>query len=795
MKRKVRKETKKKQRPRAGSVARATSRSSPPASQTRRWLTPVICLGLAAITWIVFGQTLGFDFINYDDNRYVYEEPAINSGLTLHGLVTAFNHVLVGNWHPLTSISLMLDAQLFGIRPGGYHLVNVLLHTTAVLLLFLVLKKMTGAVWRSAFVAALFAIHPLRVESVAWISERKDVLSGVFFMLTLGAYLCYTNRPSPRRYMTVLAMFVLGLLSKAMLVTLPFVLLLLDYWLLRRFVLLSTKSKTSEPLDAVPLTSFRRLLVEKVPFFVLAAAASVATWFAQEQAFESSQGWPLGWRINNAFITIWIYLRQMFWPTDLALFYPHPKANIPPWEVGLALLLLVAATAGVISWRKRYPYLVTGWLWYLGMLVPVVGLVQVGLQAHADRYTYLPQIGIYLLLTWGVADLTRSWRARRAILGAAAALLILAAMSLAWKQTSYWSDAERLWMRALAVTKNNDVAERGLGTALLKLGRVDEAIVHEREALRLRPGDPDLLTNLANALMQKKEFPEAIEPYREVVRRRPDDGESHRNLGKALLQSGSRNEGMAEFHEALRIRPDDSDASYSLGNALLEQGELDEAIAHFRKAIESKPTNLSAHYNLAIALNRKGQLNDAIAEFKETLRLQPQHADAHNSLAIALLKKGQTRDAIAEWTKALQVQPGNANMHNNLAVALLRDGRVAAAVAEWQETLRLQPDKVSPQISLAWILSTSPEAAIRDGTRALDLAQRAYQSSGDRNLMIFRVLAAAYAETGRFPEAIKAAQEGEQRAETQGQPSVARLLQGDLALYQQGVPLRETVPL
>jgi tetratricopeptide (TPR) repeat protein len=765
---------------------------TPRAAPIRNWPTLAICLGLVAITWIVFGQTLGFDFINYDDNLYVYEEPAINHGLTLHGLVAAFTHVLAGNWHPLTAISLMLDAQFFGVRPGGYHFSNVLLHTIAVLFLFLVLKRMTSAVWRSAFVAALFAIHPLRVESVAWISERKDVLSGAFFMLTLGAYLGYTNKPSSGRYLTLLASFVLGLLAKAMLVTLPFVLLLLDYWPLQRFALLSTRSKTTESLGAARLMPPRRLLLEKVPLLVLSAAASGATWFAQKQALTSSEGWPLAWRINNALVSVWTYLRQMFWPTDLALFYPHPKGNIPGWEVSLALLLILAVSVGVIRWRKRYPYLVTGWFWYLGMLVPVIGVVQVGLQARADRYTYLPQIGIYLLLTWGVADLTRSWRARRPILGAAAALLILASMSLARTQAGYWSHAERLWTHVLEVTRNNDVAERGLGTALYKLGRVDEAIPHEREALRLRPGDPDLLTNLANALVQKREFPEAIERYRAVVALRPNDSEARRNLGKALLQSGARDEGLAEFRAALRIRPDDSDASYSLGNVLLEQGQLDEAIGHFRKAIESKANHLAAHYNLAIALSRKGQLDDAITEFRETLQLRPEYADAHNNLAIALLKKGQVRGAIAEWTRALQIQPKNADMHNNLAVALLQDGRGAAALAEWQETLRLQPDRIGAQLSLAWILATWPDGAIRDGTTALDLAQRAAKNSAGRNLMTFRVLAAAYAETGRFPEAINAAQEGERRAEAEAQPSVAHLLQGDLALYQQRVPLRES---
>lgn len=792
MKRKVKERPGTKQRARGRSAPKNAARSRSLSDQRKRWVTPAICLSLVVITWIVFGRTLGFDFLNYDDSFYVYQNPLIKNGLTRAGLVAAFTQSLVGNWHPLTSISLMLDAQLFGLNAVGYHFVNVLLHTIAVLVLFLVLKAMTGSTWRSAFVAALFAVHPLRAESVVWISERKDVLSGVFFLLMLGAYVRYARQRRFSSYLFVAVMLILGLLSKAMLVTAPFILLLLDYWPLRRFAFLEAKNNSNSTI--IPPARTTWLILEKLPFLGLAAAASIATLFAQKPALESAAYLAFSWRIENALVTFWVYLRQMFWPFGLAIFYPHPKDSLPLWEVGLALVMLLITSAAVFVERRKYPYLLTGWLWYLGMLFPVIGLVQVGWQAHADRYTYLPQIGLYVIIAWGVVDLTDGWRSRQFVTGSAAALTVVVLMVIAGEQVNYWSSSVSLWTHTLAVTQNNDVAERGLGTALLKIGKVEQAIVHDRAALRIRPGDPNGLTNLANALFQHKELPEAIEHYREIVRLHPNDSEARRNLGKALFQSGATDQAMAEFREALRIRPNDTDAAYSLGNALLQKGEIAQSIGYFRKAIEAQRNNVAAHYNLGIALQRNGQLDEAIGEFRQTVKLQPQHVDAHNNLAIALLKEGQTQGAITEWQTALRIQPENAEFHSNLASALLRSGRVAAAVAEWRETLRLQPDKLGPQISLAWTLATTPDSAVRDGSGALDLAQRAYRTSGDRNLMIFRVLAAASAEAGQFVQAIDAAREGARRAEAAGRTSLVHSLQEDLVLYQQGVPLREHAP-
>jgi tetratricopeptide (TPR) repeat protein len=744
--------------------------------QIKHWRVAAICLGLVVITWIIFGRAVGFGFLNYDDSYYVYQNPSISDGFTRTGLGRAFAQPLVGNWHPLTSISLMLDAEWSGLNPSGYHFTNIFLHTIAVLLLLFALKGMTGTIWRSAFVAALFAIHPLRAESVVWISERKDVLSAVFFMLGLLVYTRYVNRsPKIGSYLLLISTFAFGLLSKPMLVTFPLLLLVLDYWPLQRF----SSAKISW------------LIAEKLPLLALSFAASVAALLSQEHALEAGKSWSLVERAENAVVAIWTYLRQLFWPVDLAVFYPHSKEDLALWLVGVCFVLTLLVTIAVVVSHRRHPYLLTGWLWYLGMLVPVIGLVQVGWQAHADRYTYLPQIGIYIMVAWTMTDLAAKWPRQKVILSGAASVAIVSLILMAWLQVGYWSSSVTLWRHTLAATTDNDVAERGLGTALIKLGQVDEAIAHERAALRLRPDDLNGLTNLANALLQKGEVAEAIENYRAVVRLRPNDNDGHRNLGKALYQNREIEAGMAEFREALRIRPTDSDSAYSLGNAYLEKGDVETAVTYFQKAIAADPKNVAAHYNLAIALQRKGEPEAAISGFRETLRLAPGHVDAHNNLAIALLKKGLTNEAIAEWQIALRIQPANAEMHNNLAVALLGQGRVADAIAEWRETLRLQPERVASALAVSWILATAPEDALRNGNSALQYAEHAFQLSGDRSLMTYRVLAAALAENAKFQAAIDTAEEGIERARAVDQSPIAEALQNDLALYRQGLPLRD----
>jgi tetratricopeptide (TPR) repeat protein len=597
-----------------------------------------ICVALVALSWVVFGQTLWHDFINYDDPNYVYENTNITGGLSIRGIAWALTHIHSMNWHPLTTISHMLDCQIYGLKPGGHHASNVLLHSVAAALLFVALQQMTGAAWRSAFVAAVFAIHPLRVESVAWIAERKDVLSGVFFMLTLLAYAYYVRLPRVSRYLIVIFVFACGLMSKPMLVPVPFLLLLVDYW----------------PLDRLRGKVWKRVL-EKLPLIALSAASSAATLLAQKGAVGWTEDLPIWERINNAAVSYVLYIWQMLWPVNLAVFYPHPENRLLIWEIISSLLLLICITVVALALRKHRPYLVTGWFWYLGMLVPVIGLVQVGWQARADRYTYLPQIGLYIAITWAIADLTALWRRQRAILSIAAMLTIGVLCWRTWIQTGYWRDSETLFKHVMSVTTNNDVAENNLGIVYLRQGNLDQAV--------------------------------------------------------SLLQA------------AVDLRPDNSPAQENLAKALLQKGDVANALIHYQKLVA--------------------------------------------------------------------LQPDNIEVHNILGTVLIQQGRIAEGVEEWQKVLVLQPENGNAMSNLAWVFATSPDDSIRDGPKAVQLASEALRISGRRIPIIFRTLAAAYAETGEFSMAIQTAQQGIDLANSEGNAGLATELQGNIALYQEQLPLRD----
>jgi len=487
-----------------------------------RWRVAGLCLGLAAITFAVFGQTLHHEFVNYDDEIYVYANPVVVRGLTLKGIVWAFR-VHAYNWHPLTWLSHMLDCQLYGLHPGAHHLTDVLLHAATAIALFLVLRQMTGALWRSAFVAAVFAIHPLRVESVAWVAERKDVLSGLFFMLTIAAYVRYARRPwSPLSYGLMVVLFALGLMSKPMLVTLPVVLLLLDFWPLQRV----------EPAG--------RLVMEKLPLLALSAAVGVVTLLAQAGVTQSTESISLPLRLANAVMAFRVYLDQMIYPKGLAVYYSFPRL-LSVEEAALAGVLL--AVLSVVAWRERrtQPWILVGWLWYLVMLLPVVGIIQVGKQAHADRYTYLPQIGIYAAVTWLVAE----WRVSRAALGVLMAGVLAVLMFCAWKQTAYWQNSETLWAHTVACTTDNYVAHYNLGNALLQNGKVDEAIIQCQEVLQIKPDFAGAHYNLGNALLQKGRVDDAIAQYQHALQINPASAEAHNNFEKAILQKQKPNEVIA----------------------------------------------------------------------------------------------------------------------------------------------------------------------------------------------------------------------------------------------------------
>ena len=630
----------------------------------------LVCLGLVAVTWAVFGQTLAHDFVNFDDHVYVYDNPLVIRGLSAEGIIGAFTHTHARNWHPLTTLSHMLDCQLYGLNAGGHHLTNVILHTISVLLLFLVLKQMTGAFWQSAFVAGVFAIHPLHVESVAWIAERKDVLSAVFFMLTLAAYARYARAPSAPRYLLVALLFAFGLMSKPMLVTLPFVLLLLDYWPLGR--LGGQKSEVGSRL--------RRLITEKIMLFALSALSCIATLFAQGPS--AIDQLPFLWRLNNTFVSYVTYIWQMLWPARLAVFYPHPNDSLPLVEVTVGIAFLVGVSLLVIYLRRTKPYLVTGWFWYLGMLVPVIGLVQVGEQAHADRYTYLPQIGLYIMIAWTVGDLLleSTPRVRGALIGVAAALAIVSLGVRAFGQASYWKSSETLWNHTLTVTGENDVAHNNLGFLFLRRGELDKAISEFQAALNIRSKNIETHYSLGAALIQN-------------------------NLGNALARKQLWDEAIDHLQEAVRLRPDYADAYFNLGSVLFQQGRIDQAIAQWQKALAIRPTDAEAHRSLASALRKEGKLKEAIAEYEQALNVVPEDSVALNNLAwiLATSSDASMRDgarAVTLAAKAVQASGGrDPNFLRTLAAARAEAGQFAEAVATAEAAKALASTQDKPELT------------------------------------------------------------------------------------------------
>ena len=519
-----------------------------------------ICAMLVLATFVVFEPLRHNDFISFDDDKYITENPHIREGITRESLVWAFTSGYAGNWHPLTWLSHMLDIEFFGLDPLWHHMSNLLFHIANTLLLFLLLHNMTGAMWRSAFVAAAFGLHPVHIESVAWVAERKDVLSGLFWLLTMAAYVRYTRHSSVRKYLLVVLLLGLGLMAKSMLVTLPFVLLLLDYWPLRRLNW--------------------RTVVEKIPLIILSVICCVVTYIVQQSggAMTAMEVAPLSLRLSNALVSYASYLGKMIYPTDLAILYPFPINGLPWWQPTCAFLLLASLSVFAVYTARRGRYILTGWLWYLGTLVPVIGLVKVGVQAMADRYTYLPSIGIFIAIAWGAVQLLSRWRHCRLALGISAGLLIGVMFICTRQQVHYWRDSFTLYKHALNVTEDNHRIHDNFGTVLSAQGKLDEAIRHYLEALRIKPNSAKFCFNLAVALKSQGKLDEAIRHYRRALRIKPDYAEAYNNLGSVLLVQGKLDEAIWHYRRTLEIRPDSVQARRNLERALSEQGKLDEAI-------------------------------------------------------------------------------------------------------------------------------------------------------------------------------------------------------------------------
>jgi tetratricopeptide (TPR) repeat protein len=579
----------------------------------------------------------------------------------------------------------------------------------------------------------------------------------------------------------VLLFFALGLMCKPMLVTLPFVLLLLDYWPLKRF--------TQPGGRLVPW----RLIVEKVPLLALSGAACVATIFAQTEAIQPFENIFLPLRVGNALISYVAYLGQMFWPSGLAVLYPFTARGVEVAGVVLSVVVLAGISTGVFVLRRR-PYLLTGWLWYLIMLVPVIGIVQVGAQARADRYTYLPQIGLYVLLTWAAADLCAGWRHRRVVLGGCSTIILMALIFCARTQTSYWRNSESLWTHTLACTSDNFIGHNNLGGALLQKGSVDEAIAHFQRALQIKPDFADAHIYLGNALLQKESVDEAITHYQRALQIKPDFADAHYNLGGALLQKGSVDEAIAHFQRALQIKPDYVEAHNNLGNALLQKGSVDEAISQFQEAIRLKPDYTGARNNLGNALIEKGSGDEAISQYQEAIRLKPDYVDAHYNLGIALAAKGRFDEAIENYRKAIQINSNHPEIFFHLGMTFGQLGRTREAVAQYREALRLNPSLVGALNNLAWILATSPDEGLRNGAEAVRLAERACELTHYGQPLFIGTLAAAYAECGRFPEAVTTAEKAERLATRAGLTPVAAKNRQLLELYRAGKPYQEPAP-
>jgi Flp pilus assembly protein TadD len=607
--------------------------------QTNR-LPRLVYLVLIFVTLVVFHQLPSHDFINLDDDILVYENPHVHGGLNKKGIAWAFTTFEAYNYHPLTWLSHMLDCQLFGLRPGMHHLTNLLFHLMNTALLLLVLRRMTGTLWRSGFVAALFALHPLHVESVAWVAERKDLLSAFFWLLSMWAYARYTERPGLKRYLPVLLFFSLGLLAKPMVVTLPFVLLLLDFWPLGRMQFHQVDND-SRPLE--PKVPIFRLVLEKIPLFALAAISIVVTFAAQQEggALKSLESFPLTTRIANALISYVSYIAKMIWPHNLAVYYPY-SGSVPMWQAAGAGLTLICLTFLLLWTARKRPYLAVGWLWYLGTLVPVIGLVQVGSQAMADRYTYLPLVGLFIALAWGVPSLFAGWHHRQSILATLATILLLSFTVCTWLQLRHWQNSITLFQHTLQVTTNNHFAHNNLGVALAHDGRLNEAISHYSEALRLKSDASEVHNNLANALAAQGSVDEAIEHYFEALRLEPDYDKAHNNLGNVLASKGKVEEAINHYSEAIKINPDYAGAHYNLANVLAAQGSVDEAIQHYLEALRILPDWAGAHNNLGVSLEKSGKLKEAIDHYHEALRISPDYAKARNNLERAMRLMGKS---------------------------------------------------------------------------------------------------------------------------------------------------------
>lgn len=820
-----------------------------------RWL---ICLALAVVTIAVYWRVFGYDFVDYDDPDYVTKNPMVMAGLSFKGVLWAFTHTYASNWHPLTWISLMLDRQLFGLHAGGFHVENVALHAANAVVLFILLWRLTRAQWRSAIVAALFALHPMHVESVAWISERKDVLSTFFGLLALLAYVQYVEQSkvqSPKSkiwHPLALFLFALGLLAKPMLVTLPFIMLLLDFWPLQRIENIGWRSFFTP--------QFGRLVREKWAWFALSAVSCALTFYAQKTggAVADVKHFPLFFRMFVAIEAYYGYIQKLFWPTHLAVFYPMEQQHSLLLFLITNLLLLTVSIFAVRG-LKRWPFFLIGWLWFLGTLIPVIGIVQVGMQGMADRYSYLPSIGLFIAVIWGGYELVKGSKLRSMVAryGIGIVLAVLATATVF--QAGVWRSTLVLFAHAFSVTRNNVTALGNYGVALSDLGRYSEALAAYNAALKAEPYAADIHKNAGLALIKLSRPDEALVQFEQAAQYAPNDDTIQNVLAVQLQDHGKKEEALEHFETAAKLKPDNAQYQNDLGVALAAAGRKADALPHYGKAAELESTNAFYQNNFATALARAGQQSAAIEHYRMAIQNDPKFAEPYSNLGALLAAQQHFQEAAHEYSEAVRLDPTNATMRlnaglvlmklrrnddamNQLAEAVRLNPKLADARYELgrqllfagqfqpaleqlqqavqlkpdyapanfylglaclklhlepeglkhlQEAARLRPDWAEPLNAQAWTLATSPDDKIRNATQAIALGEQAVKLTSRREPEMLQTLAAAYAEAGRFDEAIATANEAIQLVHANAQSNLAARIQEALELYKAHRPFRE----
>jgi Flp pilus assembly protein TadD len=765
----------------------------------------VVCLLLVAVTLLCYWPSIHHQLVLLDDYHYLLENPDIQSGLSWSSLAWAFKTGYFCNWHPITYITYIVDWQLNGSNPLGYHVTNLIFHLADTVLLFLLFQRMTGRLWPSAFVAALFAWHPLHVESVAWVSERKDVLSAFFWILAMMAYVRYVefiraDGPSQggeegvpelempnlgrRRgyYALALLCFALGLMSKPMVVTLPCVLMLMDYWPLRRFSI-------SPPPRPAQLLG---LIMEKLPFFSLALAASVVTYIVQKAggAVASLDATPFSARLPNAALAYLRYMGKAIWPAHLSVMYPYPSHLTI--GIGICAALVLSIISGFFLWRaKQQPFLIVGWLWFVGTLVPVIGLVQVGAQSMADRYTYIPSIGLFALLVWGAESLCNALANRREILIGLGSASLAGCLACTSVQLSYWQNSEKLFRHAVTLDPDNYLAYDGLGKALEDQGKKEEAL--KLYALSVRhPQYSQGHYNYGTLLLQLGRLHEAVVQLTAALASNPHYAQAHNNLSTAYINLGDLEQARVHLGIVADLKPHDPQAHNNLASVLLMQSRLDEAAVQLSAALRLNPDFAEAHRNLGVALVRQGKLEDAITHFSRAVQLTPTNAEMHFNLGLARMDLNQPAEAAAQFIEASRLSPNDARFHYRLAIALARQQRSKEAISQYRQTLMLSPDFPEALNELAHYLAADPNPELRAGIEAVKLAEKACTLAEPKKPEMLATLAAAYAEVGRFPEAVATAQKARELALGTGQQATAAQAEEMTKLYLAERPFRDT---